>query len=62
MKVAFKPVFTAHGGIALLAYAGSALAVAALLYLGVERPFLRWRNRLLQTKTAQGEWAVSATA
>lgn len=36
--------------LALFAYAGAALAAGAILHYAVERPFLRWRERLIRRR------------
>ncbi|NVB82359.1 MAG: acyltransferase [Kofleriaceae bacterium] len=43
--------FAADGGAMLLACATASLLVAFALHLAVERPFLRWRDRVLQTRS-----------
>ncbi|WP_374356524.1 acyltransferase family protein [Chitinimonas sp.] len=56
LKTQFGPLFAEHGALAFASYAIGALLVAALLYWGVEKPFLRLRDRLL------GKQADSASA
>ncbi len=46
------------GGAMFLACAAASLLVASALHVAVERPFLRWRDRVLRTSPgARGGWA-----
>jgi peptidoglycan/LPS O-acetylase OafA/YrhL len=51
---AFGPQLREHGLLALLVYCAAAMAVGGLLYLAVERPFMRLRGRLLKRKPPAG--------
>lgn len=48
-----------HGAMAFGSYAGGVLVLGAVLYYGVERPFLRWRERLDERRRA---WPAAAGA
>lgn len=53
VRAEIGPWLKLHDGYALLCYGAAALAGGALLYLAVERPALRWRDRRWAAKAAQ---------